>query len=212
MALKPKERYPKSYLNASMMRGHVATVSDEKLFGEATRELSSGVIDKDLLSKARVLAGGDKKRTEIEYIRLRIVQLKSDRRNHLLRTASGSARMKISSGGNGFRSYFSRFCKNYFIGVTVFCIAGIVAALLITNEVNGACDRFRLANDNYQGWVNWIDDQDIDIREMLIAPYGILVENYGQEVADNRYNFHRSETEFRIAKSRLNFTEFCFAK
>lgn len=36
-------------------------VSDEKLFGEATREFSSSMVDADLLAKARVLAGGDEK-------------------------------------------------------------------------------------------------------------------------------------------------------
>lgn len=187
-------------------------MSDENFFGEATREVSSGVVDEDLLAKARVLAGGDKKSTEIEYIKLRVEQLKSGKRKRLLMTASDIARTKIASGGHGFRPYFSRFSRKFVIGTGIFCIAVFGAAILLTNEVNGACDRFRAAKENYQGWINWVGDRGIDIQDMRTAPYGYLERKYGTEAADSRRNFSGSWTEFRIAQDGLNFTEFCFAR
>lgn len=120
--------------------------------------------------------------------------------------------MKISSSGNGLRSYFSRFSRKYVIGIAAFCIISIVAALLLANEVNGACTRYRPAKENYQEWISWIDDRGIDIQDMRTAPYAILVSKYGTEVAENRRNFYDSSSEFRTAQSILNFTEFCFAE
>lgn len=182
-------------------------MSDEKLFGAATREFSTGVVDEDLLAKARVLAGGEGKRTEIEYIKLRVQQLKSDNRSQLLRTASGTVGTKVSSVKRVLRYYVTR---NRIIGIVAFFVFGTSAALLVTNEVNGTCERLRVATDNYQSWVEWFDDQGVDVREMRLAPYDVLVEKYGQEVADKRRGFRNSSTELRIAENALNFTEFCF--
>lgn len=191
----------------------MTTVSDENFFGAATREFSLGVADENLLAKARVLAGGDEKGTEFEYIKLRVEQLKSEKRNHVLRSVAGSAGAEISSVGNALQSCFSRVSRNHVIGIAAFCIVGIIAASLFINEVNGTCTRFRLAKVNYQEWIGWIDDQGIDIQDMRTAPYGYLVNKYGQ-VANQigRGNFYRSEREFEAAKNRLNFTGFCFSQ
>jgi hypothetical protein len=75
-------------------------MSDEIFFGAATKELSLGIVDQNLLAKARVLAGGDKKSTELEYIKLRVEQLKSDSKNRFLVAIADSAGKKLPAVGN----------------------------------------------------------------------------------------------------------------
>jgi hypothetical protein len=52
-------------------------MSDEKLYAQALAEVREGTVHPDLYAKAYVLAKGDPARREIEYLLLRVQQLKS---------------------------------------------------------------------------------------------------------------------------------------
>ena len=101
-------------------------MSDEALFEAATKEFAAGTVNESLLAKARVLAKGDEKGTEFEYIDLRVKQLKSEKTAKYLNATKDAGRIIAPAVG----SFSWHFVKTLFLAVVMLGSIVLVLSLM----------------------------------------------------------------------------------
>jgi len=68
-------------------------MGDETLYEVASNEYRSGRIDRELMSKAKALCGGDEQLFQSKYVILRVEQLKAERKTALTSAAIEGGRI-----------------------------------------------------------------------------------------------------------------------
>lgn len=103
-------------------------MGDEDFYQAALQELDSGNADEGLLAKAWVKADGDESLKKVEYVKLRVSQLKATR---IKRTAAaaGSAAMTVAPSLLGLTFYVAKV-----VALVSIAAAGVAALSELTGE------------------------------------------------------------------------------
>lgn len=105
-------------------------MGDEDFYQTALQEFDSGNADEGLLAKAWVNANGEESRKKIEYIKLRVSQLKSARVKRTAVAAGAAAKIAVP-GILGLLFFLAKV-----IALLVIAVTGVVGLLQITSKPN----------------------------------------------------------------------------